>query len=328
MSRNRLPLLLKKGHRAGFTLIELLVVIAIIAVLVGLLLPAVQKVREAAARSQCQNNLKQLIVATMACADVHQGELPPAYYYYPVTTPAVSTNVRAAPMVWVLPFVEQQSLFQTIQAQFAAGGSLSAIPPGGTSPPYYNWNGNSPYVIKVYQCPSDVTLKSASGTTGSNVSYGANGQVFGTITSSVVNGRPTVLSWSNKGGTVIPRDIPDGMSNTIFWIERLAYCAAATGSTTEEPNRWAGQGAQSTPLVGGIFGPAPASSGLSPNLVPEFNINNPLSCIYNQPSSSHTGALLAALGDGSVRIISQGMSQLTFNIAMVPNDGLTLPSDW
>ena len=69
-------------------------------------------------------------------------------------------------------------------------------------------------------------------------------------------------------------------------------------------------------------------SGLSPNINPQFNVTNSDSCFYYWPSSSHTGALIVGLGDGSVRNISTGISQTTFNIAMVPNDGLPFPSDW
>src|SRR5690348_7076931 len=103
--------------RSAFTLVELLVVIAIIAVLVGLLLPAVQKVREAAARSQCQNNLKQLGIATQNCADVHGGELPPAYWCYPFLNPVPKGYFHASAMFWLLPYVEQENLYKAVIAQ-------------------------------------------------------------------------------------------------------------------------------------------------------------------------------------------------------------------
>jgi prepilin-type N-terminal cleavage/methylation domain-containing protein len=94
----------------GFTLIELLVVIAIIAILIGLLLPAVQKVREAAARAQCQNNLKQMSLATVNCSDTHQGLMPIGCGLYPSMIPAAN-NSYAAMLFHILPFLEQQNLY-------------------------------------------------------------------------------------------------------------------------------------------------------------------------------------------------------------------------
>jgi prepilin-type N-terminal cleavage/methylation domain-containing protein len=336
----------RRSRRPAFTLVELLVVIAIIAVLVGLLLPAVQKVREAAARSQCSNNLHQIALATLAAAGTYNNELPPACGPYPSTSVPSATNMVAPPTVWILPFIEQENLFILVQASYPYGkypwSGIPGLPPfykgigpqtatTGTVPPIAFWN-SCPFIIKIYQCPSDLTLKTAQTATGhtqgSFTSYGFNGQVFGTITTTP--GSPTITSFNWPGGTQIPRDIPDGQSNTIFWLEKLAYCKPGDNANLEFKSDWAdNEVGNGMPVIGGSKH-IPWPQGVSPNLVPNFNVTNPFAanCLGYTANSSHTGALLVALGDGSVRNLNQGISQLTFNIAMVPNDGVTLGPDW
>src|SRR5262245_32885842 len=95
----------------GFTLIELLVVIAIIAILIGLLVPAVQKVREAAARTQCQNNLKQICLATISCADTMRGQLPPGLGLYPSRNFSAN-NGNGGVLFHILPYIEQGNAYK------------------------------------------------------------------------------------------------------------------------------------------------------------------------------------------------------------------------
>src|SRR5205085_707682 len=140
-------------RRPGFTLIELLVVIAIIAILIGLLVPAVQKVREAAARIQCANNLKQISLATVNCADTHEGALPPSIGLYPTQNQSAN-NGDGGLFLFILPYIEQDNVYN---------GSLYPNGDGndnrnGLNPTYSQWH---PTVqqsrVKTYVCPSDAT---------------------------------------------------------------------------------------------------------------------------------------------------------------------------
>ena len=303
-----------RSPRKGFTLIELLVVIAIIAILIGLLLPAVQKVREAAARMQCSNNLKQFGIATHSAHD-SVTYLPPAIGAYPRGDTGWQT---ANPFVFLLPYIEQDNLYKAIKAQ------------GGVNPgaPALNYNGNSHVVPKTFVCPSDATRGQAAGISGSTTesfaSYGANGHVFGSVRTVVTGGVPVSHNFTWAGYKTFAGSFPDGLSNTILWTEKVAVCSdpvAGNGGT-----RWAARGKGSwMATIGDTEG---TGEHLAPTLEIQAGVSNPSTCDWFNPSSSHSGVINVGLADGSVRLISAGISRLTFNIALVPDDGLVLGTDW
>src|SRR5437899_2298861 len=194
------------GVRRGFTLIELLVVIAIIAVLIGLLLPAVQKVREAAARSTCMNNVKQLALGTHNYHDTN-GEMPPFA--------AVKSNtVAGSSHFFLLPFIEQNAIYQ--QANGNAWNVRTAAvkifvcpldataPDGKFSPEAVNYAGN----------PTSVGRTSVNGVPFGAATYAINGQVADAV---MQNGQLI------RGASTL-QTIPDGTSNTVLFAERMAWC--------------------------------------------------------------------------------------------------------
>ncbi len=151
-----------KMRRTGFTLIELLVVIAIIAILIGLLLPAVQKVREAAARIKCTNNLKQMGIALHAYHDV-QGFLPPAAARGDrqplgggLVAPITVEGDASSWMVYILPYVEQGPMFSRMTFRGDSGWAEPGVASNAFSSANTNVIAASNAKLSMYRCPSDV----------------------------------------------------------------------------------------------------------------------------------------------------------------------------
>jgi prepilin-type N-terminal cleavage/methylation domain-containing protein len=191
-------------NRRGFTLIELLVVIAIIAVLIGLLLPAVQKVREAANRTRCANNLKQLGLATHNFHDSF-GVLPPATGLMPGTGNLV-TNASGN---WVLPPGARIGSAHFFILPFIEQGNLQTSDPLGQYDSYYYRK--TP--LKPLQCPSDPSV-----TPGSVVTTAVYNNGYST-SSYAINFE--VTQW---GTFTLVTAMPDGSSNTVLWAERYQVC--------------------------------------------------------------------------------------------------------
>ncbi|MCG6155784.1 DUF1559 domain-containing protein [Rubinisphaera margarita] len=308
--------------RKAFTLIELLVVIAIIAILVALLLPAVQQAREAARRSSCKNNLKQLGIAMHNYHDTH-GVLPP------LSNAGLGSD-RAHQYSWtlhVLPYIEQSALYDAIMGQAA-----------GTGLPYsynaFTFLGTNTTPIAGLMCPSDIV---PSAFVNAALSYKASvgDHIFENDEASITRG---VFRRNGRTGF---RDITDGLSNTALFAEvvmgladtrdtttGVATFAPATAVADATPARCRAlvdpanpkQFLTSATIVGGganrcrgcrIWDGRPHYSAtvfaMSPNgpacLATTTGDNWSLSTL----SSRHQGGVQVVLADGSVRFVSENI---------------------
>jgi prepilin-type N-terminal cleavage/methylation domain-containing protein/prepilin-type processing-associated H-X9-DG protein len=306
--------------RRGFTLIELLVVIAIIAILIALLVPAVQKVREAAARAQCQNNLKQIALAVHSYHDANR-KLPPAYV----------ANVQLSWHVFILPYVEQNTLFRAMDTTTPGDYTIAnrnnpyglsriglylcpsshvermlLTPPNNVNPPDLvpANTGEAPYTVHYY------------GMTGPRGVNPVTGMAYpqshcthdGTQMATSGMFQPDQFA-DGKLGRLTLSDVTDGTSNTIM----VAEMSWDSPFGTRYRSWLRGGEAGGCYCVGARNATNAINSGIKGNLIAQFN-EVPM-------GSMHPGGANFALGDGSVRFIQESISITTYRALASRNGG-------
>jgi len=305
--------------RRAFTLIELLVVIAIIAILIALLVPAVQKVREAAARTQTNNNLKQCALAVHNYHDTYR-RMPDAAWQGGMFSQA--TNIRT---LWfhLLPYVEADNVYKSN---------------------IHN------AVVPAFNAPSDPYNSDASG----KVNFGGNLRLFGYNAVSAASANTTTVNINAKNsanmssGLTLPR-IVDGTSNVIMLATMYSDCGGSnrgysygpTGVYATTGGSPASTGTALTAGKGGFFGlgansvQASRGGNTQTNMMfqvsPKNIVEATAGCISTAstvPHSFGSGGMSTALADGTVKNISPTMSITTYGRAVSPGDQQTLGSDW
>jgi prepilin-type N-terminal cleavage/methylation domain-containing protein/prepilin-type processing-associated H-X9-DG protein len=257
-------------RRHAFTLIELLVVIAIIAILIGLLLPAVQKIREAASRMKCQNNLKQLAVAIHNYHDTNNG-LPPGVFAPAATDPTFGTGPWWGWGVAALPYVEQNALYSRLNPNLTTPGAM----PGASAT-----NGLETK-LSVFVCPSDID-------NNPNINFSNYGKSNYVASSDVL---PETTRYHIT-------DITDGTSNTFLLGERDSIKGLAA--------IWPGKSTQTGASSSGeaLWSPNKAYVGSRGSACCAGDtISGVDGCTRGLWTSNHPGGVNFAFCDGSVHFI-------------------------
>ncbi len=349
--------------RVGFTLIELLVVIAIIGILLGLLLPAVQRVREAANTTQSLNNLKQMSLACTQCNDTFK-MLPPGVGYFPRATgnPGPPSN-QGTVFYFLLPYLEQDTIYRSTK-----GASYTATSGSG-----------EPALVPTFLAAGDPSLPtnnlvttSVAGQPGhlGAISYAANGYVFAgenaiSNSADIPLGAFNALLFDLPPGTSageasaftglfppcnlpvasIARTFTDGTSNTVLFMEKYSVCArcsiALPGVSGGRYGMPYGKGMEVYEKGGGhawandsLFFPGQVAGGYVSNYVPvQLSLDSPqfrplpAEAECELPQGFSLGGICVGMGDASARIINSTINPYSWALLLLPNDGSPLRAD-
>lgn len=301
--------LTRNSESRGFTLIELLVVIAIIAILIALLLPAVQQAREAARRTQCRNNLKQLGLALHNYHDVHR-TLPPGWIAVDNARPTAHDGLNGAGWgTMILPYLDQAPLYNLFNASYSIHDPVNF--------PFLSNN------LAAWNCPSDpkperwmIEEESSPGTILAELPTANYIGNFGTDDlhgcENAAGTAPVLASGQCRGdgafyhnSRVRLRDLTDGTSNTLTLRERR------TDSTLGWYSTWPGMVAEGEEAFQRILGAAD-------------HVPNDPAAHFDDFSSHHTGGAQFGMGDGAVRFISENIDRGLYQALSTIQGGETI----
>jgi hypothetical protein len=311
-------------RRPALTLLEVLVVIAVIAILIALLVPAVQKIRAAAALAQCGNKLKEIGLACHAAHGVY-GRMPPAFGFYPESSIFNGGDGLGTVFFHLLPYVDQQALYQQSHYQPANHPQQSFY--------FYTANKVAQTQVPLFNCPADPTLKPGvdPAVNAAPSSYAANYLVFGTVDADFTN-------VSAQGKPRLAVTFPDGTSNTILFAEKYASAwisaAANHGTAYKGGCHWGyfqgdchnslfayyypGWKVKTPPTDPNAVGPADAADPRDGRF--QVQPNPAGGCNPCLPATGHS-VMSVCMGDASVRWLERSMDRLAWWALVTPAGG-------